>query len=1257
MGCKSLIDMARGMAAVLLCTWLVACGGGEGEPPDDEDEEVPATYQLKVSVLGLKGTGLVLSNAEGILEIPTDGTFAFAAPLEAGSNYFVKIVTQPTGPQQTCSLGNPGGQDIHADATVFVTCVDHVPMKAVINGFQADSLEVLLSNAPDSSQCCNLAATLIVTENGEHTFAAQLPAHSYYEVVAGSTQDETQVCKPMPGDASGIVPAGTGETIYIDCEGVFEISGTVKGLRGTGLSVRTVLQGVTQRTWDVPLEADGQHKLAKGVNSGDVYLVQVTEQPTDPVQDCKVSGGSGTVAKASITDVLIDCRDPEERPARRWRMTKGLSSGQAGYRVLAESPGYPDWQQGGAGLHTVEAGDNSSLIASYFSLPEDDIANAEVYSGTLGRTYWVTAEAPHTGNSRNYDPEGRNEAVSWYAQRQSYLKTADHSALQLKVTELLLVGHDFDDGSYVGGRDGDSVWARADLEVTVSRGIETDGSAEIVDEQHLKVLLQGREGRWNVTQFLQAQSSGRIVSIDLGQAKAIDFLDDANADGEKRDAVVSLREPIEIDLDLSGIAIGEQFTVEAKAMAMVHDPSDFEMTFAAAHLRDPLKTTAVEPGGSRTASARALHKLRASQAVAPDDLDSLGFGLVPVDLEVTNQPFLGEPTAPPPGPPACATSGAPGAVAFDASNYRTTEAAAYNTQPIFLTRTGGSSGDLEVTVETAGGTATVNGDYRPVSLRVRWADGDSLPRLVEIPLIADADVEPEETVELRLADAACGSLGGVDSATLTIVSEDTEEIPVYSVGGTVSGLSGTGLVIREGLNEIAITANGVFAFPADLLDGWEYDVRVKTQPVNPRQVCTVTNGKGTIAGADVTNVFVSCVDAAIPGALDTTFGNGGMVTDPVLVRGAEELAILPDGGIVVADSFKRVARYSRDGVLDTNFGTEGEATVIFSGQDTDEVRALAVQPDGKIVVAGFSRAGISDDDDFAVARLNPDGTLDTSFGTGGKVITDFFGFFDRAHFVLIQPDGRIIVGGEAYTSLSGNSEIAVVRYLSDGSLDPGFGTGGKALADLSARDAAYAGALRADGSIVIAGGFGVPSTSALHADSVLMQLRADGSVDTSFGVNGIRAVDLAAGAPDWLEAVAIDADGRVVGALGSGFGAARFSADGALDATFGTDGVALVDFGGQDAFVRGIALQDGGEVLLAGWMRSSSTFRTDCAIARLSTSGQLDTTFATGGKLLVDFFGADDGAFAIAPQDGHMIVSGLAMSGSTRLAALLRLSL
>ncbi len=89
-------------------------------------------------------------------------------------------------------------------------------MKAVINGFQADSLEVLLSNAPDSSQCCNLAATLIVTENGEHTFAAQLPAHSYYEVVAGSTQDETQVCKPMPGDASGIVPAGTGETIYID---------------------------------------------------------------------------------------------------------------------------------------------------------------------------------------------------------------------------------------------------------------------------------------------------------------------------------------------------------------------------------------------------------------------------------------------------------------------------------------------------------------------------------------------------------------------------------------------------------------------------------------------------------------------------------------------------------------------------------------------------------------------------------------------------------------------------------------------------------------------------------------------------------------------------------------------------------------------------------------------------------------------------------------------------------------------------------
>jgi uncharacterized delta-60 repeat protein len=175
------------------------------------------------------------------------------------------------------------------------------------------------------------------------------------------------------------------------------------------------------------------------------------------------------------------------------------------------------------------------------------------------------------------------------------------------------------------------------------------------------------------------------------------------------------------------------------------------------------------------------------------------------------------------------------------------------------------------------------------------------------------------------------------------------------------------------------------------------------------------------------------------GDLDTTFGTGGIVTTDL--RGYDDwgnsIALQSDGKIVFGskssngtDNDFAVVRYNTDGSLDTTFGTGGKVfTPIGSGNDEGE--AVTLQSDGKIVLAGYTWNGT--DHDFAVVRYNTDGSLDTSFGSGGKVVTPVGTADDYVHGVTIQPDGKILVVGENYNGT--NLDVAVVRYNIDGTLD------------------------------------------------------------------------------------------------------------------------------------------------------------------------------------------------------------------------------
>src|SRR5215470_20040936 len=156
-----------------------------------------------------------------------------------------------------------------------------------------------------------------------------------------------------------------------------------------------------------------------------------------------------------------------------------------------------------------------------------------------------------------------------------------------------------------------------------------------------------------------------------------------------------------------------------------------------------------------------------------------------------------------------------------------------------------------------------------------------------------------------------------------------------------------------------------------------------------------------------------------------------------------------------------------DGVLDTSFGTAGAAITNFTGA-RDSILALVVQPDGKIVTAG--RAGSSDIYNLALARYNTDGSLDASFGNGGKVTTIFPNAVrSGAHAVVLQPDGKIVAAGWTYSPA--NASFALARYNSDGSLDAAFGSGGKVATSLGDADSveAFAIAIQADSKIVAAG--------------------------------------------------------------------------------------------------------------------------------------------------------------------------------------------
>ena len=259
---------------------------------------------------------------------------------------------------------------------------------------------------------------------------------------------------------------------------------------------------------------------------------------------------------------------------------------------------------------------------------------------------------------------------------------------------------------------------------------------------------------------------------------------------------------------------------------------------------------------------------------------------------------------------------------------RATRLGEANTTPaVTVTRAGGDTGAVTATITTNDGTAVAGSDYTPLHRTVHFADGDTTPRFVQLPILNDLEQsEPDETVTIALSDpGGCATLGPLDTTTLTIRDNDQPPVddPTFTIGGTVTGLAGTGLVLSQ-LGERITPGNGPFEFAQVLPDGFPYRVTVTSQPAEPTQICTVTNGEGTVTGSNVTDVTVDCVTPPPDIELDPTFGDDGKVTTPG-VDGGQAIVVQPDGKIVTAGN-DTLARYNTDGTLDETFGGTGIIT-------------------------------------------------------------------------------------------------------------------------------------------------------------------------------------------------------------------------------------------------------------------------------------------------------------------------------------------
>jgi len=874
--------------------------------------------------------------------------------------------------------------------------------------------------------------------------------------------------------------------------------------------------------------------------------------------------------------------------------------------------------------------------------PRDPYAAGHVFSSPGGGSYGVSAEAPIANGEKS--PAGN---FSNYRQSQSYRIKSKNAKLRLKITQARIEAFDDEAADPPPCEvDPHSEAVRTSCNGQMSALVHVSVSVfnkRFGQNFHGYLLLNGWRGHWTPVKEFPTQGMSGTLPTQLWTEDQIDFNDDVGPQGG-RQAHLGLKAPLVVPVDLHtddpNFQKDEEFTLKVEvSIETFNGRPGKEFSYLGAFYRDPT----LEDGNAE---------------------------VITEGLEPTNNPQE-EPTDPD-LPGTCPSKLPAGTLMFASPNYTVPESAGASGVELMVLRTGGRSGEVSATLATHEGTAREASDYTPVQTTVTFADGDVEPKYIHVPLVYSTfDEDDAETFTATLTSPqGCATLA--QPSTIITILDDTRPVPlphIYSLGGTVSGLAGTGLTLRtNAFDQVQIAGNGPFTFPLLLTDGTTWSVTVAAQPANPVQNCSLTNNSGTIAAASVTNIQVSCVTPPPQSGLDQSFGSAGKVFSNT--GGASKIVQQSDGKLLTLNSIL-LARFNTDGTPDTTFGTAGVVNIVTGGASADEMKALAVQPDGKIVVVGHSSKPPSPFDDFLVMRFTADGNLDATFGTflpsgtPGKVVTDFDGRFDFATAVMLQTDGKILVAGYAQVSKIDNTsgtpvpffdqDFAVVRYLPDGRLDTTYGTNGKSTMDIGALGLEYlnAAALQSDGSVVAVGRTTLPNGGGI--DMAVARFLDTGAPDMSFGPDhngherldfsrgGVAEVTFNGGQTDEALAVVVQNPGEILVA-GYSFNSSNVAFGTVFRLLPNGDLDRIIAVSPSFSKVNGVALQADHSIVIAG--ESSSDF----ALQRFSETGVPDDAFGTRGTdglLTVDFFGMTDRARDVLVQsDGRIVAAGSAVNGS-----------
>ena len=378
------------------------------------------------------------------------------------------------------------------------------------------------------------------------------------------------------------------------------------------------------------------------------------------------------------------------------------------------------------------------------------------------------------------------------------------------------------------------------------------------------------------------------------------------------------------------------------------------------------------------------------------------------------------------------------------------------------------------------------------------------------------------------------------------------------------------------------------------------------------------------------------------GTIDSTYGKNGFSANVEMINPAA--ALQSDGKIVVVGATTSgnsdfiAARFDTSGKFDLSFGDKG-VRVTDAGSETDVLSSVAIQTNGKIVAGGqTSRGGINQ---FAMIRYDKDGTIDSSYGSQGLVITNFGGACN-INSIALQTDNKVVAAG---TFNNGSTtDFAIARYLKNGALDTTFNENGEVTSNFGNSDNAISVAIDTTGKIIVGGYYTDPSDNS-HFE--IARYTANGSLDPSFNGSGVTGTTFGSNR-EYLSAIALQSNGEII-AGGNVFGAqssyselafARFNVDGSIDNSFGTSGQTLDPMGSNDYdYLYFLTIAPNGQIFSGGYTLSNNLGSFSLVI--LNPSGSLDSSFAADGNLLFYYPGNDIGYLTpMVQNNGKIVVNG-----------------